>query len=101
MGSRSAGSEALAEWVSGAGENARGGSFAAAAAAAELVFNCTSGEHSLAALAAAGDENLAGKTLVDVANPLDFSAGCPRPSRSATTTASASGSRPPTPRRAW
>jgi predicted dinucleotide-binding enzyme len=77
MGSRSAANEALAEWVQGAGENARGGSFAEAAAAAELVFNCTSGEHSLEALAAAGEENLAGKTLVDVANPLDFSAGFP------------------------
>lgn len=77
MGSRSAGNEALAEWVQGAGENARGGSFAEAAAAAELVFNCTSGEHSLAALDDAGEENLAGKTLVDVANPLDFSGGLP------------------------
>jgi 8-hydroxy-5-deazaflavin:NADPH oxidoreductase len=77
MGSRSAGSEALAEWVQDAGESARGGTFAAAAAASELVFNCTSGQHSLEALAAAGDENLAGKTLVDVANPLDFSAGFP------------------------
>ena len=77
MGSRSAGSTALAEWVEGAGEGAAGGSFADAAAASELVFNCTAGEHSLAALAAAGPENLAGKTLVDVANPLDFSAGFP------------------------
>jgi predicted dinucleotide-binding enzyme len=77
MGSRSADSEALAEWVQSAGEGARGGTFAEAAAASELVFNCTAGEHSLEALAAAGDENLAGKTLVDVANPLDFSAGFP------------------------
>jgi predicted dinucleotide-binding enzyme len=77
MGSRSADSEALAEWVQGAGEGARGGTFAEAAAASELVFNCTAGEHSLEALAAAGAENLAGKTLVDVANPLDFSAGFP------------------------
>ena len=77
MGSRSAASEPLAEWLAEAGEEAKGGTFAEAAAAAELVFNCTAGTASLAALEAAGTENLAGKTLVDVANPLDFSAGFP------------------------
>jgi predicted dinucleotide-binding enzyme len=51
--------------------------FADAAAHGELVFNCTAGVHSLAALEAAGAENLAGKLLIDVANPLDFSAGMP------------------------
>jgi predicted dinucleotide-binding enzyme len=77
MGSRSADGEALNEWVAGAGEGASGGTFAEAAAGAELVFNCTSGSASLAALEAAGAESLAGKTLVDVANPLDFSQGMP------------------------
>jgi predicted dinucleotide-binding enzyme len=77
MGSRSAESEALREWLSGAGDSASGGSFSEAAAGAELVFNCTAGEASLEALAAAGAENLAGKVLVDVANPLDFSHGMP------------------------
>jgi predicted dinucleotide-binding enzyme len=77
MGSRSADGEALAAWVGGAGEGAAGGTFAEAAAGAELVFNCTAGTASLAALDAAGADNLAGKTLVDVANPLDFSAGMP------------------------
>lgn len=51
--------------------------FAAAAAAADVVFNATQGQHSLAALAAAGAASLAGKVLVDVANPLDFSRGMP------------------------
>ena len=60
-----------------AGGDGRGGTFAEAASAAELVFNCTSGEASLEALAAAGVGNLAGKVLVDVANPLDFSQGIP------------------------
>jgi predicted dinucleotide-binding enzyme len=77
MGSRSAGAEALNEWLEEAGEDAHGGTFAEAAVAAELVFNCTAGTASLEALKAAGAENLAGKTLVDVANPLDFSAGFP------------------------
>src|SRR5688500_5322107 len=51
--------------------------FADAAAHGELVFNCTNGAASLEALAAAGEENLAGKLLVDASNPLDFSGGGP------------------------
>ena len=51
--------------------------FAEAAAAAELVVNATSGGVSMAALRAAGSENLAGKVLLDIANPLDFSHGFP------------------------
>jgi len=77
MGSRWAESEALLEWLDEADETARGGTFAEAAAAGELLFNCTAGEASLEALAAAGTENLAGKVLVDVSNPLDFSRGMP------------------------
>jgi 8-hydroxy-5-deazaflavin:NADPH oxidoreductase len=48
-----------------------------AAADAEVVVNATAGATSLAALDAAGGSNLAGKVLVDVANPLDFSQGMP------------------------
>lgn len=51
--------------------------FAQAAAAAEMVFNATSGDVSQEVLRAAGADNLAGKVLVDVSNPLDFSAGFP------------------------
>jgi 8-hydroxy-5-deazaflavin:NADPH oxidoreductase len=51
--------------------------FADAAAHGELVFNCTAGDASLAALRMAVEENLADKILVDVANPLDFSQGMP------------------------
>jgi predicted dinucleotide-binding enzyme len=53
------------------------GTFADAAAYGELVINATSGTGSLEALKAAGAENLAGKILVDIANPLDFSRGMP------------------------
>jgi 8-hydroxy-5-deazaflavin:NADPH oxidoreductase len=77
MGSRSAESESLQEWLAEAEGLASGGTFADAASAAELVFNYTAGEASLAALEAAGAENLAGKELVDVSNPLDFSQGMP------------------------
>jgi 8-hydroxy-5-deazaflavin:NADPH oxidoreductase len=77
MGARAAGNEKAVEWASGAGESAREGSFADAAAHGELLFNCTAGTASLDALRAAGEAELAGKVLVDVANPLDFSGGMP------------------------
>ena len=77
MGSREAGGEKATEWVAGAGENASEGTFADATAFGEVVVNATSGGHSLEALEAAGAENLAGKTLMDVANALDFSKGMP------------------------
>jgi 8-hydroxy-5-deazaflavin:NADPH oxidoreductase len=53
------------------------GTYADAAAFGEIVVNATAGAGSLAALDAAGSENLAGKTLWDVSNPLDFSEGFP------------------------
>jgi predicted dinucleotide-binding enzyme len=79
MGSREAGNAAAAEWLAadGVGRPARSGTFAEAAASAEIVVNATSGHASLAALTMAGAANLAGKPLVDVANPLDFSHGMP------------------------
>ena len=51
--------------------------FGEAAAHGELVVNATGGMNSLAALEAAGGENLNGKVLLDVSNPLDFSKGMP------------------------
>jgi len=77
MGSRSADNEQAAEWVASAGANASQGTFADAATFGELVFNCTAGAASVEALRSAGAQNLAGKTLVDVSNPLDFSQGMP------------------------
>ena len=53
------------------------GTFADVAGHGELVFNCTAGVASLAALEQAGAERLRDKVVVDVANPLDFSAGFP------------------------
>jgi predicted dinucleotide-binding enzyme len=50
---------------------------AEAAVRAELVVNATNGAGSIAMLEAAGEQNLAGKVLVDVANPLDTSQGLP------------------------
>ena len=44
---------------------------------ADLVVNATNGGASLAALGEVGSDHLAGKVLLDVANPLDFSQGFP------------------------
>ena len=77
MGSRSATNETAREWASNQGGRATTGTFANAAAHGELLVNATAGAASVAALRSAGADNLAGKVLVDAANPLDFSAGMP------------------------
>jgi len=77
MGSRAAGGEKARGWVKDTGSKSSEGTFADAAAHAEIVFNCTPGTVSLDALRAAGAQNLQGKILVDVSNPLDFSKGMP------------------------
>ncbi|WP_042412796.1 NADPH-dependent F420 reductase [Streptacidiphilus anmyonensis] len=75
MGSRTADNTAAKEWAEA--NAAAHGTFADAAAGADLVVNATGGLVSLAALTAAGAENLRGKVVVDVSNPLDFSEGFP------------------------
>ena len=77
MGARSRGNDKAVAWARQAGAQASEGSFADAAAFGEIIFNCTLGGASLEALTAAGAENLRGKILIDVANPLDFSKGMP------------------------
>ena len=77
MGSRDAVNEKAIEWTKANGKNAMQGTFEDAAQFGDIIFNCTKGEHSLEALSLAGGQNLAGKILVDVANPLDFSKGMP------------------------
>ena len=52
-------------------------SMASAAARGELVINALSGQGALPGLEAAGEANLAGKILIDISNPLDFSRGMP------------------------
>lgn len=66
-------SESFAEWLEGT-SGVAAGSFAEAAAHGEMLLNCTLGEGSLEALAAAG-KHLEGKVLVDVSNPLVFEEG--------------------------
>src|SRR2546426_1369010 len=77
MGSRSNTNEKAAAWVKANGPKASQGTFTDAAKFGEILFNCTHGMASLDALKLAGAENMKGKILIDVANPLDFSKGMP------------------------
>ena len=75
LGSRTHDNHAAATWAAASG--GWHATFADAAAGADIVWNCVKGEHCMEALQAAGAENLAGKVLVDLSNPLDFSKGFP------------------------
>jgi predicted dinucleotide-binding enzyme len=78
LGSRTSDNETAAQWAAEAGEGASQGTFADAAAHGELLFNCCGGLVSLDAIGSARSDDLAGKVLVDVANPIDFSTGSPK-----------------------
>lgn len=58
-------------------QGVRLGTFDEATRHGEAVINATNGTSSLNALKLAGEQNLAGKVLIDVSNPLDFSQGMP------------------------
>jgi len=51
--------------------------FVEAATFGEMIVNATNGSNSVKALIQSGAKNLAGKVLIDIANPLDFSNGMP------------------------
>lgn len=70
------GNPPFGEWIK-TNSKVKLGSFAEAAAFGELMVNATNGSNSLTALILAGTKNLAGKVLIDIANPLDFSNGMP------------------------
>lgn len=77
MGARRDDNETGRAWVAKHAAGARSGSFRSATEGAELVFLCTLGSAALEVLEAAGRDQLAGKVLVDVTNPLDFAHGMP------------------------
>jgi predicted dinucleotide-binding enzyme len=77
MGSRAVDSEAAQQWLRSIGGKGRAGTFADAAASAEIIFDCTNGANSLTALRQAEAANMNGKILIQIANPLDFSHGMP------------------------
>jgi predicted dinucleotide-binding enzyme len=75
MGSRSAQNEKARAWLAAVGGRARASTFADAARHGEILVNCTQGTVSLDVLRSVDRGDLAGKVLIDVANPLDFSTG--------------------------
>jgi len=60
----------LGDWLEQAGPNARTGTFADAARAAEIVVLAVKGEAAEAALDLAGAQALAGKVVIDTTNPI-------------------------------
>src|SRR4051794_18993804 len=77
IGSRTAGGEKATAWVRKAGKRASEGNFDQAAQYGELLFICLNGEYALRALETIAPEHVAGKIVVDVTNPLDFTHGMP------------------------
>ncbi|MFN2438302.1 MAG: NADPH-dependent F420 reductase [Chitinophagaceae bacterium] len=77
MGSRQAGNEKAEAWKNNAGNNASAGTFAETTLYGELIFSCLNGEYALEAIGPIKTENLDGKVLIDVTNPLDFTHGMP------------------------
>ncbi|MGV3596250.1 MAG: NADPH-dependent F420 reductase [Bacteroidota bacterium] len=75
MGSRTSTNEKALTWVEKSGANASTGTFADATAFGEVIFNCAKGIVTLDILGLCGEENLNGKILIDLANPLDSSPG--------------------------
>jgi predicted dinucleotide-binding enzyme len=79
LGTRDASNPTAQDWLAtvGTARGARVGTFAEVAGHGVLLVNATSGAASIAALKHAGDRNLQGKVLVDVANPVEESPGTP------------------------
>jgi len=70
------GNPPFSDWYS-ANKNVKLGTFQEAALFGEIILNATMGAKSINALKMADVQNLNGKILIDVSNPLDFSKGLP------------------------
>lgn len=77
MGSRTVTNEKAKAFKAKHNGRARAGKFSEAASYGEIIFNCTAGAGSINALEMADEKNIAGKIIVDISNPLDFSHGNP------------------------
>ncbi|MFJ7336451.1 NADPH-dependent F420 reductase [Streptomyces sp. NPDC101110] len=75
LGSRTPDNTAAVQWAAAAGPRAGAGTFAQAAEFGEVVVNAVGGRVALAVLEAAGAQNVDGKVVVDVSNPLAFEEG--------------------------
>ncbi len=70
------GNPPFSEWIV-ENKGVKLGTFQEAAAFGEILMNATQGGQSVNALKQAGEKNIDGKILVDIANPLDFTHGMP------------------------
>ncbi|MDJ0821287.1 MAG: NAD(P)-binding domain-containing protein [Paracoccaceae bacterium] len=77
MGARSADNEKAVAWADANGAKARQGRFAEVAAWADRVIFAVNGGNIVAVAEAVGNDAVAGKTVIDVTNPLDMSGGLP------------------------
>jgi 8-hydroxy-5-deazaflavin:NADPH oxidoreductase len=77
IGSRDPRKAELTEWLSGAGDGIKSGTFAEAADHGELLVLAVLGDAAEEAIAAAGPARFSGKVVIDATNPLDFSGGFP------------------------
>ena len=66
----------LKDWL-GRNSSVKLGTFSEAAAFGDFIVNATNGAGALPAISSAGLENLNGKVMMDISNPLDFSKGFP------------------------
>lgn len=77
MGSRDPNQEKVKAWLERVGPPASAGTFAEAAAFADIAVLATRWTGTENAIKLADPKNLAGKVVMDTTNPLDFSAGYP------------------------
>ena len=78
MGSRHPEQAKVREWLKKTGPKASAGTFSEAAAFGEIAVLAVAWTGAENAIDLAGPENLAGKVVIDVTNPLDFSSGALR-----------------------
>ena len=77
MGSRNPNQEKVKVWLDKTGQGVSAGTFAEAAAFAEVAVLATHWEGTENVIRLADPRNLAGKVVIDATNPLDFSVGAP------------------------
>ncbi|MFO0575977.1 MAG: NADPH-dependent F420 reductase [Polyangia bacterium] len=77
MGTRDPNSEKIHAWLKSTG-GVRAGSFVEAAQFGEIAFLCTAWSGTESALQLVGEDSLAGKVVIDVTNPLEFTDKGPR-----------------------
>lgn len=77
MGARSTDNEKGLEWQAQHDQGAHVGDFSQTARFGEIIFIAVRGDVALSVAQLVGVENTAGKVIIDVTNPLDFSQGMP------------------------